>query len=87
MNHVDCSDRVTTGTSGLMKRKSPADEDEGKTKKPTSASSKTKQPKQKTSVLEEIMQVRGVGHVCSALSVQYKSGSVLGFESLEKPFI
>ncbi|KAI0207188.1 DNA/RNA-binding protein KIN17 [Lamellibrachia satsuma] len=49
--------KVTTGTSGLMKRKSPADEDEGKTKKPTSASSKTKQPKQKTSVLEEIMQV------------------------------
>ena len=60
MNDVCCLGRITTGPSGLslaVKRKAPAVEDEGKTKKPATSSSKTKQTKQKMSVLEEIMQV------------------------------
>ncbi|KAK2192597.1 hypothetical protein NP493_26g05047 [Ridgeia piscesae] len=52
--------KITTGPSGLslaVKRKGPAVEDDGKMKRPATSSSKTKQAKQKISVLEEIMQV------------------------------
>ena len=61
---VDCHEscgflhRVNSGASGFnlgVKRK--ANDDEAKTKKAAVASSKAKQPKQKTSVLEQIMQV------------------------------
>ena len=53
--------RVNSGASGFnlgVKRK--ANDDEAKTKKAALASSKAKQSKQKTSVLEQIMQVGGI---------------------------
>jgi len=66
LNDVCCLGRITTGPSGLslaVKRKGPAVEDDGKMKRPATSSSKTKQAKQKISVLEEIMQVGLVSDV------------------------
>ena len=57
-NRVVFPGRINSGASGFnLTKKRKAEDDETKTKKAALASSKAKQPKQKTSVLEQIMQV------------------------------